>query len=269
MFPAETFNAIKNLAQAAQTPTRTKANGHTFIDNIPGKGSEYVLAVPNAIDRKIHRLVDLVDLLRARHEGAFIGAGITVPDGDIPNVLNVANEGSVVYFNAQNVVYQETPGDLRGLTAHMPMVLTPEMKWLMNDSVKSYEHKEFVRILRIILRNALPAGNLLAIVREAKFNTNAVASSVQQVSRQSFGRDVQAEVIGLQAIPEEVTLTVQPFENLKNKFKVMCAIEIDASTSSFKLTPYPGELVDAVDGAMDVVRNSITMFVPAYYGQTE
>lgn len=271
MLPAETFNAIKTLAQTAQTSIRTKANGHTFIDNIPGKEPQYALAVPSAVVRKINRLEDFVNLLTARKDGGFTSDGFSIPfSEDFPdNPMEVSNEGSVVYFDAGHVVYQESPGDLRGLTAHMAMVMTPEFKWLAGDSVKSYDHKEFVRVLRIVLRNCLPASNLLSIVREAKFNTNAVANSVQQVSRQSFGRDVQAEVIGLQAIPEEVVLMVQPFENLKNKFKVECAIEIDASTSSFKLTPFPGQLVDAVDAAMNVIYNRVVEIVPAYYGRPE
>lgn len=271
MLPAETFNAIRDLAQSAQLPGREGHNNHTMLDIIPGKNPEYVLAVPNSVNRKINRLEDFVNLLTARKDGGFTNDGASVPfSQDFPdNPMEVSNEGSVVYLDVVSVNYEESPGDLRGLTAKMAMVQTPEFKWLSELSAKSYDHKEFVRVLRIVLRNCLPASNLLSIVREAKFNTNAVASSVQQVSRQSFGRDVQAEVIGLQAIPEEVVLMVQPFENLKNKFKVECAIEIDASTSSFKLTPFPGQLVDAVDAAMNVIYNRVVEIVPAYYGRPE
>lgn len=265
MFPVETFNAIKNLAQAAQLPTRTKINEHTFVDAVPGKDPVYVLAVPSAVHRSIHRLEDFAQLLESRKEGLYMSEGVKIPDGDIPNVLNVGNEGSVCYFNLQNVQYHETPGDLRGFRANMDMVKTPQMVYLMAEP-KIHSHPEFVRLLRITLRDCLPATNLLSIIREVKFNNGSAIASVQQNTRQSISRDLQAEVTGLQAIPEEVTLSVQPFENLKNKFNVQCAIETDATTGTFKLTPYPGQLVDAIDAAMTVISMRLNLYVPSYYG---
>lgn len=172
-----------------------------------------------------------------------------------------------IYFDGSRLVLIHDIDSRRDRTV-CDLIPSPQFSWLVNGSKQTYRQADFIRLLRIDLQGALPAAsNLLPLIRELKFNNNAAAQSNIQHGKESLGRQIEAAVHGIDAIPEEVTLSVPLWENFTCIVPIRCAVEILPHEQQFKLTPFPLELRKAVELGMGSIRNLMDdTGVDYYYG---
>lgn len=261
MLPADTLDLITTMAQESLKPTSIDhGNGKLLV--FKDKSTKYIEPPVVASVRKMGTFDAFASLVNSR--GKELRAEPATVDFELePHIPG--HEGSVVYYNSDEFNYHELPSSIHGLRAAFKLVTTEQWKWLSEASLKSYNQIEFVRILRITLRDCLPAGNLLSIIRDVKFTANSTGAGVVNHGRQSMSRDMVEDVMGTGAIPEEVTLKMKPFDNMQFESHIQCAVEVDPSTCSFKLTPYPGQLRKCIDQVLSVAVETLGDSVPCYY----
>lgn len=164
-----------------------------------------------------------------------------------------AVDGGTCFYGEQLLQYVEDE-DLRYDAAHCPLIKSVPFKWLEAESSKPMTQAQLVRTLRIIFNGCLPGdSNLIGVVRNMKFDSASAAAAEIKHGRESLGRQIQASVTGEGAIPEEVNLFLPVYENFGRPKFVKCAIEVFPHEQQFKLTPYPGQLRDAVELVLEDV----------------
>lgn len=265
--PVETLKELTEMARDSMKPTSTQ-HGLGQLLVFKDKTLRYIdQPVPPAL-RKLNTFEAFITLVASRDTHKVDG---DQEDDEITDgwaVPTIAHEGSVIYYNTSAFQYVESPGSQYGFRAEFTLVATEQWRWLQMESAKWYDQAAFARLLRITLRDCLATPTLLAVVREVKFNVNTGQAGVVQHTRQSMSRDIVEEVKGTGAIPEEVTLSVKPFENLNFISHVQCAIEIDTSTCTFRLTPFPGQMRACLDNVLGMASEAMPD-VPRYYGSAK
>ena len=162
----------------------------------------------------------------------------------------------VTYFDEQAVVYVFDGEDRRDF-AVCELPKSPQYLKLAACACKAMGQADFVRLLRIDLRGCLAESNLLPLVRQLKFTADRASEAAIQHGRESIGKQITAAVTGESAIPEEVTLFVPVFENHPFRARIQCAVEVMVLDQAFRLTPYPMEMRQAVDAALEDVRHVV------------
>ena len=123
--------------------------------------------------------------------------------------------------------------------------------------------------------NAFPTNpGLIDSLRQVKFEAATKTEGNVGRGKSSIGKDVKAEATFLDAIPEQVNLSVPLFENsfLSNAYDVMCALEIYEDEQRLQLFPLPGEIEKAFAAAeADLSSTMLALLgkdstVPVYYG---
>lgn len=241
---AAAIDKIENLAERARSIEIEKGHepdGSYYLIK-PGGEVEKVLPEPGWHNERLADPAELSAFIR-KHE---------FKDGE-------------VYYNEQRVTYVFDFNDRRD-RAVCELKPSEVWTWLTSGSKTLYGQAEFVRLLRISLRGCLPDGSrLLDLVRLIKWTGQSEAAGIIKHGQESIGRSINQQVTGESALPEEVALDVQVFDNFDRRVKVWCAIEIFPAEQRFKLTPYPLELKTAMDKTMEELAD-VFEDVPAFRG---
>lgn len=135
-------------------------------------------------------------------------------------------------------------------TVSYPLGLSDQVKALEAVATKPLSQKDIIFLLRTTFRDSLGlAGDIVPILRNVKFNAEQKGESEVQHGRSSVGKSITAEVTGTKALPEYVTLTVPVFAQAGTqqvREPVVCALEPDAATVTFRLIALPGEIEKAI-----------------------
>lgn len=156
--------------------------------------------------------------------------------------------------------------------AELPLETTPQFKTLEGLRGAVLKQADLVRVLRVALAGCLPSGSsLLGLVRNLKFRNDAAGVGNLQHGRESMGKSIEAEVLGTDALPEEVTLHVRVFDlpECRVARPVTCALEIEPHTQTFRLTPLPLQLNEAMEAELSEIEARIrgaVRDVPLYRG---
>lgn len=114
-----------------------------------------------------------------------------------------------------------------------------------------------------------PDSKLLPLLRDMKFASASDGEANIQHGRESMGKKINATVLGTDAIPEEITLSVQVFmtSDITLRMEVRCAVDIYVQEQMFRIVPLPMQLQRAVDGTMDHIMERLShLKCPVYMG---
>ena len=118
------------------------------------------------------------------------------------------------------------------------------------------------RLLRIDLHGCTPNDVLLDWVSDCKFDTRGQAAGSITKDRSSFGKDIEQSVASGsdEECPEEIVLTVPIFTDpcLKEKRRIVCAVEVHTNSQMFELLPFPGELDMAINVELACIEGLMT-----------
>lgn len=260
---AEALDKLVTLAQEAQNVKLLPLNEYLSLEFLPGKPATVRELPPKPITRKLDTFDAFATYVAMRADMKVEGERT-----DVELTGHIAHEGSVIFFSEKEFAYHEQPNLHTGLKATFALKKSEPFLWLERDAAKFLNQADFVRTLRITLRDVLPPGNLLGIVREIKFTNNSSGASAVQHGKQSLSREIINEVKGTGALPEEIVLNLQPFENVAYKCNVLCAIEIDEQSCAFRLTAYPGQLRKCIDTVLDMANQQLSEAgIPTHQGQ--
>lgn len=262
-----TRDAIEKIEEMALATRRVKFhNGekgpepnHIYLVETPDGKIERRATEAPLYDRNFH---DPEELIRYLREGGGVIATIA--------------EMAVVYVD---------PDDCGSLTcllnfadprvkATVPMKLSEPMAWLKNGKANgTHQTPALVRILRITFAGCLNAcPEFLPLVRNIKWTSGAEAAADIQHGRESIGRSIQQTVRGESAIPEEIILGLPVWSNDTFRVSIRVAVEVLTAEQTFRLTPFPGEIENAMAAAYDYLIERFghdNQLPPAFIGRVK
>lgn len=238
---------IERMAKAAMTPVKLPVEDPTGRVHIAmPKGDIKVIDVPP--EPFTHQL----NSLQAFKEFAEKEGG----------------EDSRIFYSPTGITILMDYGTRRD-SAVLPFVATPTFAWLNKAGEKKYKQPEFVRLLRIDLKEALhPDSKLLELVRHLKFQTVDTERGELRHNRESMGGEINAMVEGATDLPEELQLSVKLWNEVDLEAHIQCALEVHSQERSFSIVPFPNEIRRAIDGAMEYLKGELTEegLPQAHYG---
>lgn len=214
-----------------------------------------------------------------RSEPGFHGEKLESPD-DLRQFITHLNSdkatlpGGATFVDEKQAVYVFDLNDRRN-RAVVGLVESDLMRWVRVGSKETYTHKDFIRLLRIDLRGVVSGGtSMLNTIRNVKFDDAGDVRSNIQHGRESMGNSVTRQVMGADAIPEEIGITVKPFDNFSFQGEIAAAVELDLTTKRFKLTPYPDDVVALMENAIHAVAVALKArddepMPPVFHGSPE
>lgn len=254
---AAVIDKIKELTDAVRTPrvVDTKEPGHVF--RYADAGTGVMQRIDKEPEPRAHGLTTLE---------SFIELAVAVKDQKHGPALPVIWLGEA---GVELVIDDPTRRD----RATLPLETTPQFQTLEVLKAGVLKQADLVRVLRVSLAGCLPQGSgLLGLVRNLKFRNDAAGLGNLQHGRESMGKQIEAEVLGTDALPEEVTFHVRVFDlpECRVARPVTCALEIEPHTQTFRLTPLPLQLEEAMEAELHEIEARIrgeVKDVPLYRGQ--
>ena len=256
----ELLEHIGSLAIQAELPKHIPSApepSHCYWLALPGGKLQRVEAEPPPRQHRAGDLTALVEMVQ--RQARQIDGGDT---------------GCVLWYSRSSVTLlldDETRRDRLTL----PLSLHPQLVKLqaLEEKKPTFDQKGFVALLRIDLAGCLgPAGNLLDIVRKVQFKQRQDGNSTVAHGKASIGRSIESELTGAGIIPEECLLDVPVFHGPlgKRRYRIACAIEVDAANERFQLVPYPGSIEFVIcEAEQDVgedLRAGVGEAAAVYYG---
>lgn len=163
----------------------------------------------------------------------------------------------VVYVSKEQVTFCYSFEDRRD-RAVVPLVISKPFAWLSTPS-QSMDQKTLIRTLRIVFADCLPSdSNLISLLRSLRFTNNGEAQVDVQKGREAIGKNILNEVRGVDALPDEVVLTVPVFENTRSVVTIRCALEVYPDTQRFELIALPSQLHRGMTIALDDILSVVT-----------
>lgn len=232
---------VKELAQAAAAPQIVKhPNGELQLLIINGAVAREVSIGPARHREVLETPEQLLKFLLKMRDGEV---------DDKTYTAQVLDSAAIFYTDTQILAVYDID-DRRDL-ARCPLPIAPQYAWLAKNGGQPMNQVDFVRALRIDLDGCgQNVSSLLSIVRKLRFNSGGEAVGVVDNTRQSIDRRIAAEVDPITQIPEEITLSVQVYENYLGKQPVRCAVEVFPQTQQLALTPMPLALRQAMDSTL-------------------
>jgi hypothetical protein len=134
-----------------------------------------------------------------------------------------------------------------------------------------FEHKPFLRLLRVDLAGTIAPAELYDRVKRVTFeNGLTVRADVSRNKSESMGRDITSKVSGEGDVPEEVVLMLPVYSTPgeRERYALRCAVEVDPAEGSFRLTPMPDEIERVEALAVASIGQRLAVLVcPTYFGQ--
>ena len=225
-------SAIDRIATLA-----TRANGARVIQ-IPG-GPSHVTMLE---DREGQiRSVEALPPLRAYKAFSL--------DGLAEQLLSIASkEDAAVFVGREAVVAVFNEDEDRRNLSTVSLTRSEAFASLCKlEEASKIAQQDLVLELRTTFAHSFGPDSFLPVVRKLKFSRSTDGASDVQHGRESMGKQVTAEVSGVDgAIPEEVTFTVPVYDQVEFLASVRCAVHVDVVEAAFVVKPLGGEIEKAL-----------------------
>jgi hypothetical protein len=156
----------------------------------------------------------------------------------------------------------------------LALSITPQYECLENlrlsnggDRAKGepFDQRGFLQLLRVKLDRCLHPDQV-AVFRSLKLSKAQGGESAIAAGNETFRKSVQIDALaGGMAPPEELTLNVQVYRDIREveeRQLVRCAVDVDLSDATFRLTPLPGELEAAQWRVLQSICRRLRVLLP-------
>ena len=187
--------------------------------------------------------------------------------------LKFNGEGAPCFWVSHEKVVLVIDDEIRRDFATFHVLHSEPFKWLAEGGDDEMQHRELIRVLRVLFRGCLDAHpGLLEVIRNMKFRNSSDGLSEIAVGKESMGRSIESAVsFSGAAPPDEIILRVPLSVNMGEEFTatIVCHLDIDTQQAKFSLRPMPGEIdrevgiyLDGIDSRLQEAAGSI----PVYFG---
>jgi len=250
MFHSDT---LKQIHEAA-----VKAAG-VVIHAIPGDPRRVIMAQGG--DREVVAIPPPVRSHKADDLGSLVALAVRFGGNGL---------WPVIWYRQDKVVLVVDDSDRRD-TVTVALLPTPQIQLLakLEQEKPAFDQARFIKLLRLEL--GLDAVLVVNKFRKLSWNSCEDANGNVQRGRESLGAAIEAQVRGVDELPEELVIPVPIFRNqgLTDTYDVRCAVEIDVRNKVFQLVPLPGELDRAIHAAEDAVKVQIDEMIESHQDQAK
>ena len=220
---------VRDSVKTTILATPLERDGVYMVVGANGIGTK-IVADPKWHNETLETPAALYDFIKAQKTDAAYAA-VFMSEGGIQYIYSLADRRDRAFVDLQH---------------------SDPFNWLEDESGEMLTQAEIVRLLRITMRGCLSdTSKLLEILRKLNLKVTVESGGDIQHGKESLGRNVLATATGAAEIPEEVTFNIPVYNNHVFRAKIVCAIEVFPADGRFRLTPYPMEMLKAVDDAMD------------------
>lgn len=182
-----------------------------------------------------------------------------------------------IWYHRSGVVCLVNDSDRREKVS-FALSYSPQLVELQNlEKKQAIDQRAIIMLLRTTFKNCLSrCPKLIDTLRSIKWGVAKDGQSDIGRGKSSIGQSLRAELTGIEAIPEYVTLSVPIFANGSLAFiqsDVECVIEPLEQNQSFQLFPVPGALELAIANAEGLIEQAVKGSfaakddsIPVYYG---
>jgi hypothetical protein len=143
------------------------------------------------------------------------------------------------------------------------------------ESKERFGQVKFRRLLRVDFAGCTPNNLLLDWVSDCEFGSKGNSVGTITKDRSSFGRDIEEQVKSKDrgACPDSIILEMRVFDDpgLQLTRQIVCDVEIHLAEQQFELTPFPGQLQEAIDAEMANIESLLSgqggVSCPAFRGR--
>lgn len=201
---------------------------------------------------------------------------------DLPTLVAFAERfsgKSAIWYSRSAVVCLIDDGDRRDIVT-LPFGLSVPMTRLfeLQTSRPHIGQRELIFSMRTTFDGCLgECPTFIDALRNVKSEKVATGATKIERGKSSLGKEIRAEVSGVENVPDYVTLTVPAFEQQigTGSYPVRCVVEVNETQDppTFQLFPTPGQLESALVAAEEsIVKMLAAMLgkdskIPVYYGQ--
>lgn len=179
-----------------------------------------------------------------------------------------AGEHPVIWHDHDSVVLDYVP-EYGDEYATFALREHPHFTTLKNltESPRQYTQAEFLHLLKYKFFGIIDP-TFVAALTKVKFTKQTENGGEINRGKESIGRSVQAQVTGVEGLPEEVTLRLRVYENLGlgEGFPVHCQITVHMESEKFSISAFPCELQAAIDASQATLHE---MIVAGFDGSTD
>ncbi len=144
---------------------------------------------------------------------------------------------------------------------------------LQKDGPGQLEQRNFIRTFRDVFGKCYDRSQeLLHSVSEIRWENSANGSAMVRNGEEAMGNSIIRKVQGLDSVPPDLMLAVRPFNDpsLDVAYPCRCYLEVEPSTRTFKLYPFPDEIENIEAKALaDIRLRLLKRFeakIPVYIG---
>jgi hypothetical protein len=233
---AATITAVAELAkESARFPLK--------IVNVPGEPKD-VYYIVNEKTGTSERRVAAPDPQRFR---VFDTASIVA-------LAKKANAEIIYSDDAISISHSDVAdGFTRTITHTMNLRITMPFSALRTIEGKTFAQRDFWNMLRTVFFEGLSADQI-AIFKNVKWSNGGSVEQQVGHAKESLGKSYTHDVIGEGAIPEYLKLSVPVYdiqEVRARRYPILCAVDTNVDTKSFRLIPVAGAISRALDEALD------------------
>jgi len=141
---------------------------------------------------------------------------------------------------------------------------------LADEPHSYFQQREFLQLLRLKL-GVDPA--TINQFRRLDWKSSSEIHGVVERGRESLGKSVEAEILGMAELPETLDVEFAIYETVGEDrlYRLRCLLDFDATNARMTIVPQPGELQHALNVHQVDIENRLAALlddaaVPVYYG---
>lgn len=173
---------------------------------------------------------------------------------DLATLAGNFETDKIVWYNSDSITLV-LDDSVRTETAELGLILSPIYKRLQElERGSLLTQRDLIRLLKFDLAEGFSDETLVASIRNVKFRRSVETSQNMTNSRESMGRGIDSEVTCAGSLPERFTVTTPVFCNQELEADVATfelAIEVNFDESKFSIEPFPGQLEEGMNWALD------------------
>lgn len=184
----------------------------------------------------------------------------SIPGLVVDAIGKIASPNAAVYVSPSCIEAVLDDNGERVERIRMDLTATRQFKALLElanaEQIKFVEHIAFMRSLRVLFDADKDQGASLvyATLSALNFRTNVTADSQVKHGDESLGKSVEAQVLtkgSMTALPEEISLSLQVWDEYPFILSITCRIEIDSAAAKLALVPQRRNVNDLMQRSIE------------------
>lgn len=178
---------------------------------------------------------------------------------DIESLLEVASKyDNHVIWHSEAAIILVLDDDDRRDSVTLTLEKSSVFKIVESLGRSKLNQKQLVRLLKVDLADAVDP-TLLSTVRTLNFTKTDSTKSDMQAAASTYGKSVEAKVIGTSDLPDEFLLSTNVYSNVlaDQKYPIRISLEVDLEDHTFSLAPIGDQVREVIQATQEKLHDAL------------